>query len=72
VQQYGLEKLTQLYREGYSREDFLRIFGLEFSAASDRFMEYCVDPESHAFSFLTSHHAPIISSGTTKQHDSQI
>jgi len=40
VQQYGLEKLEQLYREGNSQEDFLGIYGLEFSAASREFMEY--------------------------------
>lgn len=56
VQRWDLAKLMQLYREGYSQEDFLRIFGLEFSAASEQFMEYCVDPESHDFSLL----APLI------------
>ena len=40
VQQYGLEKLEQFYREGHSQEDFLRVFGLEFSTTSREFMEY--------------------------------
>jgi hypothetical protein len=37
VQQYGLEKLEKFYREGHSQEDFLGIFGLEFSSASREF-----------------------------------
>jgi len=72
VQQYGLEKLMQLYKEGSSREDFLRIFGLKFSVASEQFMKYCIEPESHAFYFLAPHHLLIISSSTTRQHDSKI
>ncbi len=40
IQQYGLEKLKQLYGEGHSQKDFLKIYGLEFSEASREFIEY--------------------------------
>jgi hypothetical protein len=44
VQKYGLEKLVQLYREGHSQKDFLRIFGLEFPEASEQFVNYILSP----------------------------